>query len=127
MVAICVAVALSYGRVPDAIIARLGGPRGGVDRDGGVKVRYRTPAGREVAAELPNIPADLARTTVDELAAGGLSGAAAAREFSSLRWRCRGCAGGATIAGPDRAGPGDRGDRDGARAGLVRRGATWRR
>jgi hypothetical protein len=93
LVALQVVVALSIRPVPDAVVSLLGGPRGGVDRLGGLRVRYRPPAGldaRELEADLrelssirredgalvlefPGVPEQLAPELADILAGGGLT------------------------------------------------------
>ena len=67
--AVCIALALTPSSTPDLVVAAFGGPRG-VDRVGGVTVRYRSPRGAEAVVELPEVPEELAAQAVDELAGG---------------------------------------------------------
>ncbi len=91
LIAICV-IALFVARpVPDAVVSLLGGPSG-VDRTGGLRVRYRPPPGVDPAElarslgtssvqqdggvlvlEFPGVTEDLAPELADVLAGGGLS------------------------------------------------------
>jgi SecY len=85
------AVTLFFVRpVPDAVLALLGGPDGGVDRHGGVRVRYRPPPGLDPAElarmtggsarwsgdalvlEYPGVAEDMGRELEDILVGGGL-------------------------------------------------------
>jgi hypothetical protein len=73
LLAAYVGLVFTQRRVPDAIIGWLGGPHGGVDRDGGVKVRYRLPGGQEDVAEVPGIAEARAADMIAQLTGRGLT------------------------------------------------------
>jgi len=73
LVAIYVALLITPDNLPDAVVAGLGGPHAGVDRVGGVKLRYRPRNGEETLIELPRVAEHLAAQAVDELVSGGLT------------------------------------------------------
>ena len=73
LVAIYVALLITPDNLPDAVLAGFGGPHAGVDRVGGVKLRYRPRNSEETAVELPRVPEQLAAQVVDELVSGGLT------------------------------------------------------
>ena len=73
LVAIYVALLITPDNLPDAVLAGLGGPHAGVDRVGGVKLRYRPRNSEETTIELPRVAEPLAAQAVDELVGGGLT------------------------------------------------------
>jgi hypothetical protein len=93
LVALQVVVAFSIRPVPDAVVSLLGGPGSGVDRLGGLRVRYRPPTGLDarelerslaqlssvrreegaLALEFPEVPEQLAPDLADILEGGGLT------------------------------------------------------
>ncbi|MBA2541117.1 MAG: hypothetical protein H0V17_15865 [Deltaproteobacteria bacterium] len=92
MVAAIVMAVYCIRIVPDRVVSMLGGPSGGVDRWGGLRVRYQPPAGSDAAIaeylaqranvqrdgtalllEFPGIAEDTAADVIDVLIAGGLA------------------------------------------------------
>jgi hypothetical protein len=100
----CIAVLYGVRVVPDGVVSLLGGPAGGVDRWGGLRVRYKPPAntdaqvedylagrarierrGDALLLEFPGVAADTADDLIDALIAGGL----AMREVHEDEWAVR--------------------------------------
>ncbi|MBS1124974.1 MAG: protein-export rane protein SecD, partial [Deltaproteobacteria bacterium] len=73
LAALYVVVSFLAREVPDAVLALVGGPDGGVDRHGGLRVDYRSPAGEVHALEYPGIAEDQVAEVIDVLVHGGLS------------------------------------------------------
>ncbi len=76
LVALFVATLFCVRTVPDRVISLLGGPSGGVERWGGVRLAYEPPAGGPVEIlEYPGVAIDdvSVNSLVDVLVAGGLS------------------------------------------------------
>ncbi len=76
LVAVFVAALFCVTTVPDRMISLLGGPSGGVERWGGVRVEYEPPDGGAVETlEYPGVAIDdvSVNSLVDVLVAGGLS------------------------------------------------------
>lgn len=75
LVAIVVAAVFCVRTVPDRVISLLGGPAGGVERWGGVRVTYEPPTGGSEIRDYPGVAIDdvSVASLVDVLEAGGLS------------------------------------------------------
>lgn len=75
LVAIVVATVFCVRTVPDRVISLLGGPAGGVERWGGVRVTYEPPTGGSEILDYPGVAIDdvSVNSLVDVLVAGGLS------------------------------------------------------
>lgn len=78
LVALVVGVMFCVREVPDRVVSLLGGPKGGVERLGGVRLIYEPPPGSDMQAgplEYPGLAIDdvTVDSLVDTLVAGGLS------------------------------------------------------